>query len=96
MNHAGYSGLWALTIGHSGSRHGSEWANLVELLFTHHRCSTPFKFYSALSVLIAMALTVPLCGVVAWLDLCGKKKQGLAIGLLCSVGIWLCVIGVGV
>ena len=39
--------------------------------------------------LLAMILTVPLCGVVAWLELREKKKQGLAIGLLCSVGVWL-------
>lgn len=43
----------------------------------------------------ALAMTVPLCGLVAWLDLRSRKKQGLMLGLLCSTGVWLSVIGIG-
>ena len=43
----------------------------------------------------ALAMAVPLCGLVAWLDLLGRKKQGLIFGLLCSTGVWLSVIGIG-
>ena len=49
-----------------------------------------------LSAIIAMTLTVPICGLVAWLDMCGKKKHGLAIGFICSVSVWLSVMDVGV
>ena len=43
----------------------------------------------------ALGLMVPLSGVVAWFDLGDQRKQGLAIGMLCSAGMWLSVIGMG-
>lgn len=46
-------------------------------------------------VLVALGLMVPLYGLVAWFDLGGWKKQGLAVGMLCSTVVWLSVIGIG-
>jgi hypothetical protein len=43
----------------------------------------------------ALMLMMPLCGLVAWFNLSGRKNQGLVIGVLCSVGIWLSVVGMG-
>ena len=48
-----------------------------------------------LQSLVALVLMVPLCSMVAWFDLSGRKKQGLATGVLCSAGVWLYVIGMG-
>ena len=43
----------------------------------------------------ALLWMVPLSGLVAWLDLGGRRKQGIALGMLGSAGMWLSVIGMG-
>ena len=42
-----------------------------------------------------LLLMVPLFGLVAWFDLIGRTRQGVAVGLLASAGIWLSAIGIG-
>ena len=45
--------------------------------------------------LAGASAVVPLCGVVGWLELNGRKTIGLAAGMLISACIWIAVIGVG-
>lgn len=88
---------WSLGIDHRTQwRAVTEVSGLIWLSYCAPIIATQLFLSSIhLSVLLAMVLTVPLCGVVAWAELHGRKKQGLAIGLLCSVGIWLCAVSGG-
>ena len=42
-----------------------------------------------------LLLMVPLFGLVAWFGLIGRTRQGVALGMLASSGVWLSVIGIG-
>ena len=89
---------WSLGIEHwTQWRAVTEVSGLIWLSYCLPICVVQIFFGSIqLSVISALVLTVPLCGVVAWFELCGRKRQGLAIALLGSVGIWLIALSTGV
>ena len=88
---------WSLAV-----ETGTEWKAIVEVtaLIWLSFCIPVFisqVFTGGMSYLWLMGAgaVVPLCGMVAWLELNGRKMMGLSVGVLISTCIWISVIGMG-